>query len=250
MGINLAIKRTIKYAEKFGTYLNKDEIEERLLSKEIFSKKIINQRTKNINDKKDEYYKQKIEKARKTAKRIEESFKNILFLGVSGSVASGHPKEDSDIDFLVITKKNRLWRTRLSLRWWVWRNKIPHRKYGRKETKDEFCFNLWLDESSILLPKNRQNLRNSVDLILLKPLINRNEIYEKFIIINDWAKKWVATPYENKIKKIDSKKLNFQTKQSTFDKLINNLYFWPQYWYMKGKIKKEKIGLHEAFFHR
>ena len=250
MTIDWALKETIKYAKKYKSYLNKDEIDKRLISNEVFSKKTISEIIGRIEDKKDKYYQDKFIKGGKLAKEIEKHFGDILFLGISGSVASGHPKKNDDIDFLVITKQNRLWRTRLFLRLWVFIKKIPHRKYGKQGERDEFCFNLWLDDSNLLIPKNRRILKNAVDLVLLKPLINKNQTYEKFILANNWAKKWVATPYFNKIQDIRSKMLDKKMKQNNFlDKITNYLYFWPQYWYMKRKISGERVGLDEAFFH-
>lgn len=259
MEINLAIERTIKYAKKHGASLNRNEVGERLISKNVFSKDTILENLKIMVDKgiDNKFFLIKIRKAVDIARKIKFKFGDILFLGVSGSVASGHPKKDDDIDFLVITKKNKLWRTRLFLRWWIFKNKIPHRKYGEKEKKDQFCFNFWLDESSLLLPKSKITLENSVDLVLLKPLMNKENIYEKFIKTNNWAKKWVATPYENKISNFQpacragrfliSKK---NEKSDKLNEIINRMYFWPQYWYMKRKINGEQISLHTAFFHR
>lgn len=250
--IDLAISRTIRYAKKFKSQLNIDEVEERLISKRNFPKKeidkLVDSWTKEA--KKDKYYLDKFTKAKEISQKIKEDFDDILFLGITGSVASGHPKKNHDIDFLVITKKNKLWRTRLFLRWWIFKNHIPHRKYGSIEKKDEYCFNLWLDESSLLIPENKQNLRNSVDLVLIRPLINRNNTYEKFILANSWAKKWVATPYENKISNFQFSIFKKNIKNNKLEKISNYLYFWPQYWYMKKKIQSEKVGLHEAFFHR
>jgi hypothetical protein len=248
MKVDLAIKRTIEYAWGFDSYLNREEINQRLLSKKVFSNKVINKLTINVKNKSDKNYTEKFEKAKKIAKRIEKKFKNVLFLGVSGSVASGHPKKNSDIDFLVITKNNKLWGTRLFLRWWIFKNKIPHRKYEEEEKENQFCFNLWLDETSLLLPNDKHNLRNAVDLVLLKPLINKNKTYEKFILVNNWAKKWVATPY-TRLSVNQPVSFSDKTKNKFWDKFMNKMYFWPQYWYMKRKIKNEKIDFHEAFFH-
>ena len=85
------------------------------------------------------------------------------------------------------------------LRIYIWWQKIPHRKFGKLEKKDEFCFNLWLDENYLEIPKKRQNLKNAIDLIMLKPLINKRNTYKKFILSNVWAKKFVATGYNKKI---------------------------------------------------
>jgi hypothetical protein len=252
MSIKGAVKDTIDYAAKFGSCINKKEIEERLISKKHFSKEEIIEVIKNLSckERKNSYYKEKIYKAEVLANKIGRKFKDILFLGISGSVASGHPKKNDDIDILVITKSNKLWMTRLWLRWWIYKNQIPHRKYGEGQKKNDFCFNLWLDENSLLLPKSKQNLKNAVDLILLKPLVNRNRVYERFITANSWAKKWVATPYVNKTKDLRLKEQGLKIRQNNFDKVMNHLYFWPQYWYMRGKIKKEKVSLYWAFFHQ
>jgi hypothetical protein len=252
MELETAVKNTIGYATKFKSWVNKKEISKRLISSKKFDEKEIEEVIKQIvhKNKKNKYYNYKFDKAVVLAKKIKIRFRDILFLGVSGSVATGHPKRDDDIDFLIITKSNGLWKTRLDLRWWIFKNRIPHRRYGEKEKKDEFCFNLWLDESYLRLPIEKQNLKNSVDLILLKPLINRNHMYERLLLANNWAKKWVATPYENKISNIQFLISNEKQKTNKLEKIMNCLYFWPQYWYMKRKINKEMVGLYQAFFHR
>lgn len=246
-----AVRKTIEYASKFKSYINNKEIFYRLISSEEISIKEINEILKGIDrkSKRNKYFEDKYKKAVKLSKIIENDFKDILFLGVSGSVATGHPKKNDDIDFMIITKSNKLWKIRFWLRRWIHKKHIPHRQYGKKEKSDEFCFNLWLDENSLLIPKNRRNLRNSVDLVLLKPLINKNCTYEKFLLVNNWAKKWVATPYENKISNFQFPISKKNKKNNKLEKIINNLYFWPQFWYMKRKIDQETIGLHKAFFH-
>jgi hypothetical protein len=259
MGLKEAIKNTIEYAAKFGSDINEEEIKERLISKKRYSNESIDKLLKGLKRKnqRNHFYEEKIKKVFDLVKKIKIEFDSILFLGVSGSVASGHPKKNDDIDIFIITKSNKLWRTRLYLRWWIYKNKIPHRRSGKEAKKDEFCFNLWLDENHLLLPREKQNLNNSVDLVLLKPLINKNYTYEKFILINDWAKKWVATPYKNKISNFQpvcrtGRFLISNEKQKTnkLEKIMNYLYFWPQYWYMRRKIRKEKVGLYQAFFHQ
>ena len=251
MKISKAVEDTIEYAAKFGSYINRKEIKDRLISKNLFSKKELDNYIRQLKykNKKNKYIEGKFRKAAYLAQKIETNFKDVLFVGVSGSVATGHPKINDDIDFLIITKSNKLWQTRFGLRWWIFKNRIPHRKYGEKEKKDEFCFNLWLDENHLLLPKEKQNLNNSVDLILLKPLINKNHTYEKFFLINSWAEKWVATPY-SRLSACQTVSLSVKTENKKLDKFINCLYFWPQYWYMKRKINKETVGLYQAFFHQ
>lgn len=252
MTVKTAIKKTIWHANSFKSHINRGEIKERLISKKIYLDKIIDKEILKLNwkNKKNKWEKSKIVKAQKLALLLEKKFSEILFLGITGSVATGHPKKNDDIDILIITKTNTLWKNRFFLRWWMYKNKIPHRIYNKKELKDQFCFNLWLDENYLEIPKNRQNLKNATDLLMLKPLINNNGTYERFLVVNSWAKKFVATPYENKMSNFQFLISNEKHKTNKIDKIINCLFFWPQYWYMKPKIFKEKIGLYQAFFHQ
>lgn len=255
MGLREDIQETIDYAKRFDCPINGEEICERLISKKIYKTEEIKKELRNftISSSKNKWEKIKIKKAKEFEKLIKNKFKDILFLGISGSVAAGYPKKNDDIDLMIITKKNKLWLTRFKLRWFIFINRIPHRKYGQKENKNEFCFNLWLDGVGLKLPKNKQNLKNATDLIMLKPLINKQGTYEKFILINNWVKKYLSTGYINILSDCQIVRLSDKTKRKEnnyLDQLINKLFFWPQYWYMNKKITNEKISYHQAFFHK
>lgn len=258
MDVLESIKKTIEYSQKFDGALTEEQLWERLITEQIYSKdeieKIV-EKTPKIKkqlrtQKESKLLEEKIKKAKELTEKISKKFKNILLLGISGSVAADYPKKNDDIDLIIITKINKLWITRLRLRWFILINKIPHRKFGKKEKRDDFCFNLWLDEKTLELDPKKQNLKNAMDLILMKPLINRKKTYEKFILANNWAKKYVATGYNEKIKSIKMTKNDDLIKRNDWlNKGLNYLVFWPQFWYMKKRIQKEKVGLHEAFFH-
>ena len=248
MSLETAIERTIKYGREYGCEFSSREIIERLISRKVYSdgevKKFIKFESlssfKAKNPAED-----KIKKAEELVKKYLRGFVDVLMVGVTGSVAAGHPKKNDDIDLMIITRKNKLWLTRLRLRWFVYRNGIPHRKYGREEKKDEFCFNFWLDDEALKLSKKRRNLKNAMDLILIKPILNRESIYERFVLENDWAKKWVATGYSRKVCQV----IKFvKLKDDFIQKIINFLVFVPQYLFMRKKIKDEEIGLHKAIF--
>ena len=250
-----SIQKTINYAQKYGGQLTEKQLFERLIGNRVYTKEEINEFIKLKSYKviklegKNKILEEKIKKAKELAKKISKRFPEILFLGITGSVAAEYPKKNNDIDLIIITKINKLWLIRLKLRLFIIINKIPHRKFGKKEKADEFCFNLWLDEKSLRLGKEKQNLKNAVDLILMKPLINRNKTYEKFIEANDWAKKWVATGYSGLVDRsliVDRRK---KIKENLIDEMINFMMFWLQFLYMRKRIKNEKVGLHEAFFH-
>jgi predicted nucleotidyltransferase len=186
MSLKDDIIKTIEYAKSYGCMLSKQQMIERLIGSTNYKLQI--PRNKQAPN-------HKLQIAQKLAVKLSIKFPNILFIGVTGSVAAEFPKKNDDIDLFIIAKKDTLWITRFWVRIFVYLNKVPHRKFGRKEQKDEFCFNMWLDESALELPNNRQNLRNAVDMILMKKVYDKNNTYLKFIKINKWAKKFVATPY-------------------------------------------------------
>ena len=272
MKILESINRTIKYSQKYHCQLTLDQLHHRLIGPNVFNKKEVEKfiklsSYKVIKLKTNIIFEEKVKKVKELVLKISKKFPDILFIGISGSVAAEYPKENDDIDLFLITKKNCLWINRLKLRFYIYKNKIPHRKRGQKENKNEFCFNLWLDEDNLLIPENRQNLKNAMDLILLKPILNKNFSYEKLIKINDWAKKYVATGYAGKMSDVRSQMSDTRHKISDIrsqmsdtrpkisdlrsqmsDKIVNWLVFWPQYLFMKRKIKTEEIDLYRAFF--
>jgi len=250
-----AITKTIKYSQKYQCQLTLDQLHQRLISPKTFTKEeiekiVLNIKYQVLGIEKNKIFEEKLGKARKLALKITKKFPDILFVGISGSVAAGYPKKDDDIDLFLITKKNCLWINRLKLRLYIYKNRIPHRKFGKKQKPDQFCFNIWMDEQDLTINNQKQNLKNAMDLILLIPILNKNYSYERLIKANDWAKKYVATGYLEIVSSIKYQVLSINNNDIFFDKIVNYLVFWPQYWYMKKKIKSEEINLYRAFFHQ
>jgi len=50
---------------------------------------------------------------------------------------------------------------------------------------------MFLDESHLAVPKKEQDLFSAHEVCQLKPLWERNEIYQKFIETNRWAEKYL-----------------------------------------------------------
>ncbi|MDP4010018.1 MAG: nucleotidyltransferase domain-containing protein [Candidatus Shapirobacteria bacterium] len=260
MNLARSIEETMSYAKEFGVQLTFDELKQRLISKDVYLDKEIKEglsknRLKNSLVKSNNNYWliTKTKKAKNLADIIGQKFKDILFIGLTGSVAAGYPAKNDDIDLLIITKKDTLWIVRLLLRWYIFSHHLPHRRYGQQEKRDQFCFNFWLDENALKLPKDKHNLKNAIDLVLMKPLINKDNIYKKFIEENGWAKKYTATGY-NEILCLLATQIppNPPLKKGGAEILyiLNFLVFTPQFLFMWPKIGSEKVDLKRAFFHK
>ncbi|MFA6007241.1 MAG: nucleotidyltransferase domain-containing protein [Candidatus Shapirobacteria bacterium] len=234
-----------KYALKYGQKLDSTQLFLRLISGKVYSEKTIKKygekRVKNLINER------KIELAEELVKKHLIKIKGIEMVGITGSVAAEAAKKNEDIDLLIITKADELWWNRLYLRIYVLINQIPHRVFGKKEKENEFCFNLWLDENALEIPKSKRNLKNAMDLIMMKVIFDKDNSYQRFLAANKWVKEYLATGYEYRK---NGKKPKFQKQnKSEIKKIINRILFWGQYLYMRTKSKKILVNLGQAFFH-
>lgn len=236
-----AIKITEEYGEKYGGWTHEQVMRRLISAKELTIKESTANKIEN------KCYREKMIKAQRLAKKYLLKMNDILMVGVTGSVAAENPKENDDIDLMIVTKQNKLWLTRIKWWWRVNRQGIPHRRPMTTGKSDEFCFNLWLDEEALEMPKKKQNLRNAMDLILMKPILNRDKTYERLVAANKWAGNYVRNGY-NKLR-TDVKTRTTKKMVNWGETAINWLLFMGQYCYMKRKIKGELVDLHRAFFH-
>lgn len=251
-----AIKKTIKYAARFGVRLSRKEIEERLLGAKAIKREKVSlelmkekwQKKVRINEGGSRWKEEKMAVARKVAQKIGREVDEVILIGVTGSVAAGYPKKEDDIDLMIICKRDSMWYCRYRVRRLLALEKIPFRKYGRAEKGNEICINLWLDEIGMEIPEERRNIQTAVDLVLMKPVWQKERTYERWLKANNWAKKFVASPLKNKRKRINTEARVAAGTQKIDKKLANWLLFVLQYIYMRPKMRGELVGFHQAFF--
>lgn len=186
----------------------------------------------------------------------------IKLVGISGSLAMKNSDQDDDIDFLIITKKNRLWITRglvtimldlLGIR----------RRFGEKIAKDRVCLNMFLGEDSLAVPENEQDLYSAHELVQLQPVWDKDGIYKKFLSENLWVKNYLPNALNDKLKNTDFRLkktrlgifLRLLTYISRFIFLFFDFDFWElfayrsQRWFMKSHRTSEIIEPGRIRFH-
>ena len=118
-------------------------------------------------------------------KKIFRSIPWILWIAICNSVSMNACHKDSDIDLFIITKRNRIWTTRviitliLSLLW---------ERKNEKKHRDKFCLSFFitedfLDLSSLALEKDiylAYWIENHI------PLIEKENMFQKFKDANTW----------------------------------------------------------------
>ena len=246
-----SIKKTIAYSQKYNGVLGIDQLEQRLLSSSTYSRSQIEQAAHKLGIHKTYVSlisQQKLTKAEQVVSDLA-TWQSILFVGITGSVAADNAQEYDDIDVMLVSRKDWLWITRMRLLAWLIIQKVKHRRYHQPEEKDAFCFNLWLDETSLAISPKRLTLKNAVDMVMMKVVINKENCYQRFLHANEWVKKYVATGYYKKISNTQFLMTKKNKNNKCFTKFINWLCYLGQRFYMRGKIGKGEVGIHKAYFY-
>ncbi len=158
-----SLKKIIEY--KDGFYFLKGRGD--LVSQRIKANKIVNQKWRKI----------------KLIVKFFQVFPYLRLIAISGSLAVGNAKPESDIDFLVVAKHGRIWtcRTFLSLFLQI----LGKRRHGRK-TKDRICLNHFISDNSlkIKLPSlyNAQTYAHLIPLLEISPLSFKDFFYRSFTL--------------------------------------------------------------------
>ncbi|HYD34854.1 MAG TPA: hypothetical protein VD999_02205 [Vitreimonas sp.] len=164
-------------------------------------------------------------------------------VAVTGSLAMNNAVGKDDVDFMMITQPRRLWLTRLLVT-------LIAVLYGKRRTwhgeeQDSWCFNLWLDEDHLAMPRARQNLYTAYEVTQAKFVLDKKNIATQFHTIN----RWVATWLPNAELRIDEKVKASTTSGNILIDWLETAAFQFQHWYMKSHMTREQVGKGEAFFH-
>lgn len=184
----------------------------------------------------------KLEIARKAGK-ILGLIPTIKMVAVTGALAMGNSGEESDIDLMVVSQKGTLWTTRLLTLLFLDLIGFPRRKYRDKNQKDKLCLNIWLDETSLTWPKKSRNPYTAHEICQVRPLVDKNKTYERFIYNNRWVKEF--WPNAVRVKNVFTKASPKRSFLVIFEPLTRSL----QFWHMRGKITREVVTRSRALFH-
>lgn len=159
----------------------------------------------NICFKKDEFYglsseienlvlerKKKEQRAKKYLKKLPfytkiiASFPFVKGVAISGSLSKGVMHEDGDIDYFIITTKNRLWVCRTLL--------ILFKKVFLLNSRKYFCVNYFIDEDNLVIKD--KNVFTAIEVTHLKPVYNQS-LFDQFSELNNWAAEYVQPAKHN-----------------------------------------------------
>lgn len=262
-----AIIATLTYSDHFSFPLSYQELHTRLIKLKVSQKQLkstLKELLKNnkIEYSQDYYYlpgRKNLVNKRKTAnkKSLElmyrakrsanmlSKFPGVLAIFLTGSLSVGNSQGDDDIDLLIITKTNRLWTTRFIITLFTSLFSLRRTPYG-KITTNKLCLNLYLTPKSLKLPQDKQNLYTAYELIQAVPLYDPLNTQSLLLSHNAWFRNYLPNyPLTNPNSSFPT--LNIQ--YSIFLRLIEELAYRFQLWYMKGKMTSEYVNKNSAYFH-
>lgn len=106
-------------------------------------------------------------------------------VAVSGSLSKNFADESSDIDFFIITAKNRLWIARTFMYILVRLAMIFNKE-------NFFCINYFIDEEQLEIEE--KNIYTATEIVTLIPLYG-SEIFNSFFLANNWTQKFLPNNY-------------------------------------------------------
>lgn len=182
-------------------------------------------------------------KEAREAADILKQIKWIKMLAVTGSVAAYNAKKKDDIDFFIITEENRLWLTRFFVVLFL---KMSGKYRTDKNFHKKICPNIYISEDTLEWERSRQNIYSAHEVLLMHPLIDRDDMYFKFIKKNKWALEYfpffeITLPKKTK----DSTKY-----QSSIVDLLEYAAMSFQLWYMRKRKTSEIVSNNFIHFNK
>jgi flagellin-specific chaperone FliS len=133
------------------------------------------------------------------------SFPYVESINLSGSLSKGVWGKETDIDFFIITKKNKLWLCRTLL--------ILFKKIFLFNNKKYFCINYLISDDNLIIPD--KNIFTATEISTLQNVYG-NSIFELFIKENNWSKSFLPNT-------IQKESWNIKPFTSIFKKIVENL---------------------------
>jgi len=107
---------------------------------------------------------------------------------VTGSLAFGNVKDESDFDILIFAKSGRIWTVRFLTTLFFWTLGL---RRSEKNTRDKICLNHYLAEDALEI-KSRNLYEAQAYARFLPVLENEVGFYRKFCAANAWMGDWLV----------------------------------------------------------
>lgn len=208
----------------------------------------------------DKFSKAKLRKAEKIS-RLLRVIPLVKLVAVTGSTASKNARKSDDVDFLVVAKSGWLWTTRFLTIVLLSLLKLRRRPNDKKFV-DKICLNMFLDEDHLGDFSNK-DLFVAYEILQLKLLWQRGNIYQKFLSVNSWVKNFLPnfrgcqparrqSLCESCINSTRRRVIRQGGSDPIVDLLqaVEELFYRFQIWWMRKRRTKEVVTPYYIAFHK
>jgi len=230
-----AVLQTLAYGAVFNYPLKKEEVWQYLISRpSLFSRSQVEnflKRGSNLIREKEGYYflpsiKGAVEQRKKRKKIALKKFARaekfsrwakfiptIKLIGVSGALAVENAHKEDDIDIFIIAERGAVWTTRFLLILLAEAMKARRRpEKAGGGIKDKMCLNMFIDEDHMQIPEKEQSLFSAHEVVQMKPLYIKDNIYSRFIKDNLWVRKYLPNAVKPVLREKEEKLENKQRR--------------------------------------
>lgn len=260
-----AILNSLHYRSIFNASLTWHQLCTFLISDKVFSEKELKDAVRSLLDRgeisksrsafhskhiKPHYWKYKSEKSKESLEevigilKLLERIKWIKMLAITGSVAAHNAQDDDDIDIFIITDADRLWLTRLFVALIL---KLTNRYPSEQSRKGKICPNIYIDSSQLAWDKKGQNVYVAHEILLMHPIVNRDDMYFRFIKANEWIFNFLPHSSMHLPKHFPKYKNKYR---SFYIDLLEQYVMSLQKWYMKKRKTQEITTKHVIHFNK
>lgn len=173
----------------------------------------------------------------------------IKMIAITGALAMENASGESDIDLLIITKKGTLWTSRTLAYLLIRIFGLKVRRPADAAQKDRLCLNMWLSEEDMDWDSKDRNSYTAHEIAQIKPLVNKDKAYEKFILKNKWTQDYWPNAVSIRNYQLGTQLTDKTVKPSFIVQVLEKVAFSFQYRYMKSRITREIITPTRALFH-
>jgi len=136
----------------------------------------------------------------------------VRMMAVVNSLAYSNAKENSDIDFFIITAKNKIWLARFFTIFFV---RIFGLRHKQESNRDAFCMSFFVEEDYLNI---KNVMLHNKDIYMpywvqqMMPIYDPDGLYGKFLQANSWFRDYLPNSYGNQFSK--EVKANFWSRLS------------------------------------
>lgn len=175
----------------------------------------------------------------------------VLGVAVTGSVAMENARKDDDLDLMIVCSAHRLWLVRPILI--LFSQLHGKRRTWWGEEGNSWCFNLWLEPTTLQVPTEHQSLYTAYEVCQTKWLISKADTRELFFRVNGWVSTIVPMLYRT----ARAQPARYEAATifpgifilSNSIDLANYISFTFQLMYMRRHMTRERVTLQMAAFH-